>query len=304
MITNNNAQNDSVPNHPLELAADIKESWDALPPWLQMELQVTATLLNYPETLAATAADLSPHHFFKSESAAAMEILLDHYEKGGQALDFENLVSKLKVYPMLKPSEVEMHLRFLRGAPVICEWHRANTVLRFTTERRIYRALSDLAEAAEEQELEPKQLFGYMLQAMDLPHLPYNECTGWIQSALLKCGNFAHPTGDCPEEWQQCLVLEDGTPDRIALKILSQLVDDYVDARVMGALPSYAKESPEFKDVSAEEATVALKKLRSAGLVTWTLLREVRGPREFLELRPTAKALIPLLRGGTIAADD
>ena len=287
----------------LSHSVNAKQWWDRVPAWLQSELMVIASIIRNPDRLEEIAPDINPAGFFQPESEASVEALLSHYDATGQVIGWDELQEKLKGVPWLKASEIELHMGLLRAAPVICEGHLVNTILWFTTGRRVFRGLSDAVEAMADQDMGWQNAMSYLFQAIDLPHLKEDDFLGRIQAAVLKLDTCAHDLKYCPKAWEDHLQLDDGTADLVGIKILSDLVQVYVESRSHDALPSFTADSPEFAGVTPAEAKAALKKLSRAGLVD--ISRSTRFPlgagiREggegVLLLRPTAKALIPLLK--------
>src|SRR5947209_18251382 len=91
-------------------------------------------------------------------------------------------------------------------APPICESHRVTTLLWFSTERRIFRGLSDAIEAMTEQDMTWQDALGYVFQAIDLPSLEDNGLLARMQAALLKLPTCASPLSHRPKEWEKALV--------------------------------------------------------------------------------------------------
>lgn len=274
-----------------------------MPAWQQSELQIIASLINDPTLLEQVEADLNPHHFFQPVCAASVLALLQHYEATGQVLGWDALESKLKEEPWLKASELEIDMRLLRVAPPMCKGCVVNTILWFGTERRVFRGFSDAVEAMAEQDMNWRDAAAYLFQALDLPPLKDNDVLGRIQAGLLKLDNCAHSLNYSPKEWAEYLRVDDGTADLVAINVLSQLVQAYVEDRCSDALPSFTADSPEFDGVTAAEAKAALERLHRTGLIT--IERGHRFPLDagasevgeaVMLLRPTAKTLTAMLK--------
>jgi hypothetical protein len=138
-------------------------------------------------------------------------------------------------------------------------------------------------------------VLAYLFEAIDTD-LQENGWLARLQAAVLASTYLSHERGYIPKQWKSALRVSNCQQEDVALKVMSELVQIYVNCRFFEALPSFTKESPEFTGVSPEAARSAIDQLCRAGLITVKSMVTADVSRHTVLLRPTSKALIALLK--------
>lgn len=269
---------------------DPKANFYRLPDWLRMEMQVIVAILRNRSCYEHVSTDLRTEHFFQHENEALIGLIQQHYEDEGQVPTLETLARELPGrVPWIEHSTVQVHMAFLREAPAICECHLINTILWFTTERRVFRGLQDAFSAMEEQNLGLRESLQIFLQACELSELAGNKNLGWLQAAIFLDFRTDQPQEGTLAYWEEHLAKRAPAAHPGATKILWKLTHRYLNCRSLGVV-GFDPKDVQCPEVPPTEIELALTSLKHTGLIETTEDGEGR-----LLIRPTAKALIGLV---------